>query len=297
MKQITPDALAAAERYIDLNARLLDRLRFAHLFQDGSAAAVRTALAAYANPDGGFGNALEPDLRGAGSQPQPVEVAFHILDETTTADGPFDGPLVQHACDYLMRITAPDGGVPFVLPSVSDTPAAPWWQTDDDPPGNLNPTAALAGLLHKHKVDHPFVEQATAFCWPRIESLTETSPYGAYPVLTFLDHVPDRDRAQAAFDKLAPLIMPNVELDPTATGEVHFPLDFAPAPDGLGRRLFDDAVIEAHLDAMVDAQQADGSWAFNWPAWTPVVQHEWGGFVTIYWLTTLRAYGRLAAGA
>lgn len=293
MTMLTPEGLAAAERYIALNARLIDRLRFAFLFRDGSAAAVRAALRPYSNADGGFGNALEPDLRGGASQPQPVEVAFHLLDETTTDGEPFDGPLVRAACDYLERIAAPDGGVPFVLPSVRDAPAAPWWQTPDDPPGNPNPTAALAGLLHKHGVRHPFVEQATAFCWPRIEAVTETSPYESYPVLTFLDHVPDRARAEEAFARFAPLVKPHVAMDPGASGEVHFPLDFAPSPHGFGRRLFDDETIDRHLDALVDAQQEDGSWAFNWPAWTPVVRHEWGGFITIQRLQTLRAYGRL----
>ena len=293
MKTVAADALAAAEKYLLLNARLIDRLRFAYHFRDGSAAAVRASLAAYANADGGFGHALEPDLRGAGSQPQPVEVAFCILDETASADEPFAGPLVRAACDYLSTISAADGGVPFVLPSVRDTPAAPWWQSPDDPPGNLNPTAALAGLLDKHRVDHPFVEQATAFCWPRIEALTETTPYEAHAVLSFLDHVPDRDRAAAAFERFAPLVMPHVALDPDARGEAHFPLDFAPSPAGYGRRLFDEDTIERHLDALVAAQREDGSWTFNWPAWTPVVQHEWSGFVTVARLLTIRAYGRL----
>jgi hypothetical protein len=294
MKTVTADALAAAEMYLLLNARLIDRLRFAYHFRDGSAESVRTSLAAYSNADGGFGHGLEPDLRGAGSQPQPVEVAFHILDETASAAEPFAGPLVRAACDYLSTISAADGGVPFVLPSVRDTPAAPWWQSPDDPPGNLNPTAALAGLLHKHRVDHPFVEQATAFCWPRIEALTETTPYEAHAVLSFLDHVPDRDRAAAAFERFAPLVMPHVARDPDARGEAHFPLDFAPSPAGYGRRLFDEDTVERHLDALVAAQREDGSWTFNWPAWTPVVQHEWSGFVTVARLLTLRAYGRLA---
>ncbi|HEX6336335.1 MAG TPA: hypothetical protein VFZ85_05225 [Jiangellaceae bacterium] len=294
MKTVNAEALGTAERYLLLNARLIDRLRFAYHFRGGSPAAVRAALAAYANTDGGFGHALEPDLRGAGSQPQPVEVAFRILDETASAGAPFAGPLVRAACDHLMRISAADGGVPFVLPSVRDTPAAPWWQSADDPPGNLNPTAALAGLLHKHRVDHPFVEQATAFCWSRIEALTDTTPYEAHAVLTFLDHVPDRDRAEAAFERFAPLVKPHVELDPEAQGEAHFPLDFAPSPVGTGRRLFDADTIERHLDALVDAQRGDGSWSFNWLAWTPVVRHEWGGFVTVARLLTLRAYGRFA---
>lgn len=294
MKTLTPDALSTAERYLLLNARLIDRLRFAFLFRGGSATAVRAALAGYANDDGGFGNGLEPDLRGTGSQPQPVEVAFHLLDETTTATEPFDGPLVRAACDYLVRVSAADGGVPFALPSVRATPAAPWWQTPDDPPGSLSPTAPLAGLLHKHEVSHPFVGHATRFCWEQVEGLTKTNPYQARAILPFLDHVPDHDRAEAAFEKLRALVAPHVTLDPRAPGEVHLPLDFAPQPDGFGRRLFADNLIERHLDALVDAQQEDGSWNFNWQAWTPVVRHEWGGFVTVGRLKTLRAYGRLS---
>jgi hypothetical protein len=85
---------------------------------------VLAALAAYQNPDGGLGNALEPDLRGPASQPEPVEVAFRVLDE----------------------------------------------------------------------------------------------------------------------------------LDPAATGEVHGPLDFAPTPDTVARRLFSDEVIEAHLDHLLAGQ-------------------------------------------
>jgi hypothetical protein len=37
------------------------------------------------------------------------------------ADDPFDGPIVQAACGYLARVSAADGGVPFVLPSVVRT--------------------------------------------------------------------------------------------------------------------------------------------------------------------------------
>ena len=179
--------------------------------------------------------------------------------------------------------------------AVRGTPAAPWWQTPDDPPGNLNPTAAIVGLLHKHGVSHAFVDTATRFCWNRIDGLTETDPYLARAVLTFLDHVPDRARAEAAFERLSALVTRDVELDPHAAGEAHLPLDFAPHPDGLARRLFADEVIEEHLDAMVGSQSEDGSWAFNWPAWTPAVRHEWGGFVTVGRLITLRDYGRFAA--
>ena len=66
----TPDINAAAV-FVAANARLLDRRRFQRLFEDGPAAPVRDAVAAYRNDDGGFGHALEPDCRAPGSQPPP----------------------------------------------------------------------------------------------------------------------------------------------------------------------------------------------------------------------------------
>ncbi|SDM32841.1 hypothetical protein [Nonomuraea jiangxiensis] len=282
------DLLDRAASYLHLHGRLIDRLRFEALFGHGSRERVLDALRCYQNADGGFGNALEPDLRGPGSQPEPVEVAFWILDELDA----FDSPMVPAACDYLAGVTTGDGGVPFVLPSVRDTPRAPWWETDDDPPGNLIPTASIAGLLHKHGVEHPWLATATEFCWSRIAALKETSPYEARAVVTFLNLVPDRSRAEAEFDRLREGILATVALDPDEPGEPHFPLDFAYEP--LRLPLFTQDVLDTHLDALIAAQSADGGWNGNWLMWTPLVVHEWGGYVTVQRLKTLRAYGRLA---
>jgi hypothetical protein len=84
-----------------------------------------------------------------------------------------------------------------------------------------------------------------------------------------------------------------VALDPDAEGEVHTPLDFAPNPDSIARRLFDEATIEAHLDHLAASQADDGGWTFNWPAWSPVAASEWRGSRTVTALCTLRANGRL----
>lgn len=286
-----PLDLAAAERFIWLNAKLLDRHRYAYLFKGGEAGPVLAALRPYQNADGGFGNALEPDLRPPLSQPLPVWSALEVLDEIDAiAD-----PVVRRACDYLLTITKPDGGVPFVLPSIRDYPRAAWWQTADDPPGSLLPTAGLAALLHKHGIDHPWLGIATEFCWRQIESLESSNPYEVRMILPFLEQAPDRARAQQAFARIGPMIFDQklVALDPAEPGEVHTPLNFAPRPDSLARPLFSDEVIQTHLDALVQAQQPDGGWTFNWQEWNPATTLEWRGWVTIEALKTLRAYGRL----
>ena len=289
-----PD-LAKATEFMWRTARLLDRRRFAAGFLDGPTEAVVEALRPYQNADGGFGNGLEPDIRAPLSQPIPTWTALVILDECGGFADPSFAPVITRACDYLQTITTAEGGVPFVLDSVRDFPRAPWWEPEGEPAAALNPTAAIAALLHKHRVAHPWLAPATVYCWRAIDALTETSPYEMRAVLPFLDHVPDRARAEAAFDRLGKLLLEQklVALTPTADDDTHTPLNYAPTPQSIARRLFSDEVIAAHLDALAAAQQEDGGWPINWFDWNPATTLDWRGIVTIEALTTLRAYGRL----
>ncbi len=286
----SPD-LDRAAGFIDLNARLIDRRRFAFLFGDGDAAAVVEALRPYRNPDGGFGNALEADLRAPDSAPQAVALAFDVLDEA----GAFDDPMVAEACDWLAAVATPDGGVPFVLEPALAHPHAPWWQPGPEGVGSMLVTPMLAAQLHKHGVEHPWLEGATEMVWRGIGELDFTSPYTARAVFAFLDHVPDRDRAEATMAEIGPRVLESgvVATDPDATGEVHTPLDFAPEPGGLSRAPFDDSLIERHLDALAAAQRDDGGWMFNWTSWAPLVELEWRGSLTVHALRVLRDNGRL----
>lgn len=296
-----PDPLARAERFVWLTGRLLERRRFEYLFRSGSPDAVYTALCAYQNPDGGFGHALEPDARGPVSQPLHTLFALRVLDEI----GRCSGPVVTGICEYLASISAPDGGVPNAHPSLRDYPRAPWWRIEDDAPGSLLPTAAIVGLLHKNKVDHPWVDTATEFCWKALAALADTHPYEVEACVPFLDHVPDRDRAEQEADRLGRIVREHrlVVLDPDrpeeayqppgyAPGEVHHPYDYAREPASLARRWFSDEEMGRALDALAQAQEEDGGWPVNWLIWTPVTRFEWRACVTVEALRTLRAYGR-----
>ena len=290
MRVLHDTDLERAAEFMRLNGRLIDRHRFALHFRGGRPEPVLAALRAYENPDGGYGHALEPDLRGEASQPVPAQHALDILNEA----GADDDPAVTRIAGYLTSITAADGGVPFVLPSVLDAPHGPWWQVPDGQSGTINPTGSLAGRLHRTGITHHWTGPATDFCWRYLEDGgVQVGPYDAYSVLTFLDLVPDRDRAEAAFARVRDALAAPVALDPHAEGEQHFPLDFAPTPHGFGRRLFSADVIDAHLDALIDAQAADGGWDVNFLIWTPITRPEWRGHVTVERLRTLRAYGRL----
>ncbi len=281
--------LDRAHDFIFKNARLLDRQLFTCLFGGGSQQAVLQALLAYQNPDGGFGNALEPDKRVPDSQPVDCEMAFHILEMIDS----FDHPCVLAACDFLQGISTPEGGVPCALPSVMNYPHAGWWNTPPDPPASVNPTAALAGMLLQHGVRHPWLDRAVPFCWQAIAGNDSTEYHDLLPMITFLQHAPDSVRAQAELQRIRRRIEENhlICLDPNATGYVHPPLDWAPTPRHWARSLFSDADLQADLDRLLSKQQEDGGWPISWTPVSQAVELEWRGWKTVQALYSLREYG------
>jgi hypothetical protein len=76
MNKKSAASLERAGDFVWRNARLIERALFAHLFVEASAPAVIAALKAYQNADGGFGNALEADVRAPSSMPVACETAM-----------------------------------------------------------------------------------------------------------------------------------------------------------------------------------------------------------------------------
>lgn len=284
--------LGAAARFLAAHARVLDRRRFDALFGDGPPEAVRDAVAAYRNADGGFGHGLEPDGRGPESQPAAAEAALRVLDEADV----WDARLVGGACDWLAAVAPPEGGVPFVLPGGEGWPHAPWWRPEEGLPPSVTITGQIAATLLRRDVAHPWLDGATAWLWQRVEAFGDPQPsasvsYEVRGAVRFLNEAPDAARADAALDALADLIR-RVVAPPGDEVELQSPFDLAPEPGARARRVLDDDLVEAHLDALA-AGADDGGWSFPWPVWSPVVEADWRGAVTVDALQVLRAYGRL----
>jgi hypothetical protein len=285
-------SVGLARQFLAKNARLLERYRFSFLFEGGPKEPVLAALDAYQNEDGGYGHALEPDLRGPESQPIPVWTALGLLDEVHG----LEGTRREQILGYLEEIEIKGGGVPFVLPSANDSPHAPWWYSKAKrPPPSINPTAGLSALLHKNRVTSPWLVRADRWCWNHIERMREVNPYEMRVTLAFLDQIPDRARAAKEFARLRPMILAGgaVELDVDSVSEVFRPLDYAAEPGRLSRDLFSEEEIERQLDGLERAQQPDGGWNVNFPIWTPITQFEWRGVQTVEMLKVLKVNGRL----
>jgi len=285
---MTSTLIKKAEDFLWRNARLLERQRFAYHFLGGPKTAVLTALGAYQNADGGFGNALEPDKRYPGSNAIDIMTAFYILDEVDAVD---DG-MVSRACDYLLQISSPEGGLPFAIPQMRAYPHTPWWGTDNPhPPAEINPTGDIAGVLLKHQVNHPWLEKAVPFCWQEQDPNRDSFEF-IMPAVQFLTFVPQQDKAQVYLEQIRQTILNKklVAYDRSLGGYIKFPLDWAPTPAHPLRGLFTDAEIKADLQAIIDTQQEDGGWPINWQTVSKAVELEWRGIVTLNRLLTLQAY-------
>jgi hypothetical protein len=318
--KVSSAVLENAKTFIYQNGRLLDRLRYEYFFENGSQEAVLTLLRAYQNADGGFGNALEPDIRCPQSQPVPTEMALAIMDDINA----FDPAIIKGIARYLQQIAVLEtGGFPFVFRTARNYPHAPWWNTERDDIASINPTGNIVGLLLKQKAWTDFYEEEwfkrTLHYIVRYFDREEPEGYhDGIQWITFLEVVTDlldtndsvtdhsegkrvageyvdRDELKTYRQRIDDwLSRPGtIERNPRAEGYVHTVLDWAPQRDSYAAQFINEDELEEHLSHMIKSQQDDGGWLINWPAVSQACELEWRGWVTVERLKTLRSYGWL----
>ena len=298
----TPPArspLFRAEHFVWLTARVLEQRLFAHHFLNGGADPVETALDAYRNEDGGYGHALEPDLRGPVSQPLHTAHALRVLDSI----GRCGGQRAERVCRYLTSVSTRGRRAAGDHPGQRGYPAARFIPIVDDPPSELLATGPVVVLLHRNEVWHAWLFRATDFCWHTVESLEKSAPYEIEAAVAFLDATPDRPRAEAAADRLGRLVRdatarrrwtrttsPRTR-GPSRPGERHFPYDIARDAWLPRARVVHGRRTARSLDLLAEARRRTAA-GRSTGQWAPGTALEARPMVTIEALRTLRAHGR-----
>lgn len=282
--------LEAAGRFIYANARPIDRAIFEHL-QGAPAERVLTALEAHRNADGGFGRALEPDVRGPHSQPIHTLTALELLREA----GIRSSEVADDCCRFLDGVTADGAAVPALLPGALDYPAAGHWQGAFAFEPSLFWTFGLVTQLTWHGAGHPWAERARKTCLDAVEGTSSSEAHHLLYLMRFTGEVVAEDQRQRLLERwysaLADAAMYVPETPVRRYGLT--PLHYAPAPDAPARRFFGDHLIESHLGALLDAQQVDGGWPIRFDPPSEAARLEWRGRWTLEALAVLHAYERL----
>ncbi|TYB39288.1 hypothetical protein [Actinomadura chibensis] len=273
--------LIKAIDFMSTHARMLDRRRFELLTGEGDRDALRAALAAYRNPDGGYGNGLEPDLRSRTSQPGSALHAFEVFAELA----PVTVPEAVALCDWLESVSLPDGGVPFALPVPDPAGCAPFWANADTGTSSLQITSIVAATAHRVAVHdaavaaHPWLDRATRYCLDTVRTKKDLHALELAFALLLADAVEDTETIE-----LLGAHMPDdglVHVEGGLEDEMMRPLDFAPYPGRPARALFKDDVIAAELERLDRQQGEDGGWRVDFASYSPAAELEWSGYATV----------------
>ena len=156
MKKLSKTLFNNLSRYINEEARPLERSIFNYCFNNSSAEAILDSLEAFQNSDGGFGKGMEPDFKLIQSSPLATAIGLRHLSKIDNSERAQH--MIAKAIGYLE--TTFDCGRKgwYSVPStVNNYPHAPWWEFREDINMTVidysfgNPTAELLGYLYKYK--------------------------------------------------------------------------------------------------------------------------------------------------
>ncbi len=301
---LSKQALNASQRFIAANARPLEIARWHYHFDGASHENVIAALQEFQNADGGFGHALEPDLRTDGSSALCTSVAFQILRST---QAPFDDALVSSSIAYLLETLDEQTGHWRIIPhSAEESPHAPWWNQADHENAldrfSLNPTAEILGYLYDHqrRVPNDIIALVSASVMGHLSGLEKIDMHELLCCLRLLqtETLPENDR-DLIRQKLGTLLDGTIACDPMQwEGYSLRPLQVVDDPGSPFMAGIEGAVT-ANLDYEISSQKEDGSWVPTW-SWDDAypdsweqAQVEWSGVITLEKLLTLKRFKRI----
>jgi hypothetical protein len=306
MKQLTSEGFAAAQAYLLNHARPLDQECFRFHFADGHAQAVLAELAKFQNPDGGFGHAIEPDMRAPASSAVATAHGCATLRGVAAAG---NEPLVQGVMRYFVDTYDAERGVwPILTARVEEAPHAPWWTYADSDKNfggsRSNPTASIVGYLYDYPELTPgsLLAEVTPLVLARLDAapdLMEMHDLQCYLVLAEARQLP-ADLRRRVQEKLRRAALATIEPDPQKwSGYGLPPLDVASSPASFLADNIDRRQIEANLDFVIEQQLPDGSWPVPWSwafvdetAWAQA-ERDWKGQMIVNKLRVLQAFGRI----
>jgi hypothetical protein len=267
-------------------------------------------LITFQNKDGGFGQALEPDLRTPTSSALATGIGLHLLQSVGCSE---DLPLVRAAVQFLLATFDYQQGVWRVAPHDANShPHAPWWHDEYDSLADtfddfqVIPRAQIVGLLYGYSnlVPADWLHKVTECTVADTEAMDSQTFGGGGDTLRYAldlaetEHMPWRFK-ERLIPKLRSVTLDVVNRNPEEWDSYSAPpLKIAPTPECVvADLLWDD--LQVHLDYQIEKQTPEGTWEPTW-TWGDFYPHEWEqakqewrGHLTLEALTTLQAYGRI----
>jgi len=298
--KLTWKSFDRAKDFVYWHARPLEKAIFSYYFKRESGENVLAELSKFQNQDGGFGNALEPDVRIPDSSVIATTVGLQVLREMGVPQNYY---VVKEAIQYLLKTyNAENEGWELVPTDVDKYPHAPWWNYGGVTT-SLNPMAEIVGYFFDYaglvpeemrdrllsKVITQIDEKADSMEMHELLCCVRLAETKALPkdikssLVQNLKKIVDRVVAKNSSDWDNYGLKPSMLLN---------------SPDSPFAEMLENE-IEANLEYEIEHQNEDGSWSPNWSwdelfpeAWKEA-ETDWKGFLTVRNLVFLNNFGRI----
>jgi hypothetical protein len=309
MRKLTQIQFGKAREFLKTQARPLERSLFNHYFEDAPADLVIAELKKFQNSDGGFGNALEPDMQSPSSSALATEMGLRTLVEIGVSA---DHPVVTAAVAYGLNSLDPQTLTWRVVPlDVNDHPHAPWWHDEE---GSLErtfdnciiiPRAGIIGVLYHYAELLPagWLANLTKATLRAVKDMDAEKFNGGGDSLVYarkLAEAPGLAAKEKTWlsEQVRQLANQIVTRNPEDWSQYCAPpLKLAPTPESITADVLSDC-LPTHLDYTIEGQYPEGFWDVTW-AWNDypdtwkIAKREWRGCLTLGTLLSLKAYSRI----
>lgn len=272
----------AAIKFILQNARPLELSVYKYYFENGSSQSVIDELLKFQNADGGFGNALEPDLFNPNSSPIATNDAIITLFRVNALDKNSD--IIKGIVKYLESHDSFDEYKKrwlFAIDSNKDYPHAIWWKKKGDGISGFNPSISLAAFMICYGNRTPLYEEIVKEGFEYLENAEEISGDElnsfllAYELLKAnnISDIVDRERFKALLYKA---VENSICKDTSKYG-----VEYVPLPSSIFSGMYLDfitpeikSLIEAEKEILNKLQMNDGGFDITWKWYTPYPEFE-----------------------
>ena len=264
-----PLAQAAATRALSFTEQqeaALPSALIRSLWFDGDPIEVVSALAPFQNPDGGFGNRLEPDIHHPSSNAFAARIAMQYLLALPNDVG---GEMKTGLQSWLESNQHEDGDWHFSDESRSGF-MQPWFAAWEHP--SLNPACCVAGHAAALGIATEPMLDRVANLFDEKASQEEARNGEFYTLLPYVEYtagvtLPD---AVAWYDLLADRIVEMLDIGKLEDAEHFFTLALG-GSSKITRRIPAE-IVSGQIDSLLSEQQDDGGWPTpydeSWRVWT-----------------------------
>lgn len=305
MKTLSKNLYNEINRYMDTDARPLERALFNYYFNNSSEDNILDELKKFQNSDGGFGQGIEPDFKLIQSSPMATSIGLRHLSKIDGSDRAKG--MIGMAIKYLELTFDRDRNGWYSVPSdVNNHPHAPWWEFKSDINMTVidyswgNPSAELTGYIYKYKeyldiLDaYSLIDYATNNFNKRTEFSSEHEIYCYIRMYNLLDE----EIANRIVDNIELAVSQLVNLNQDEwTNYVPTPLKFIEMNSNNNFGI-ENRFINQNLDYLIDKLEDNGKILPPWQ-WDDYLKEwevskiEWIGILTLEALLTLLKFKRI----